>query len=265
MQPTVTLNNGIAMPLLGFGTYQIAPQDTEHCVTQAIETGYRLIDTAQNYGNESGVGRAVAQSGIDRREFFITTKIQHNGYQAAKRSIEESLERLQSDYVDLLLIHWSFPDNDGIYRAMIEAYESGKTRAIGLSNFYGRDLTEIIENHSVMPAVNQVETHVFYQQKDMLASLNPLGIRLQAWSPLAAGRNRIFQHPVLTDIAQKHGKSIAQVCLRFLIQQQICVFPKSTNKVRMQENFNLFDFSLDSADMTNISELDTGKGLFGWP
>lgn len=260
----VTLNNGIAMPILGYGVYQTPPAETESCVLQAIETGYRSIDTAQAYGNEEGVGRAVFNSGLPREDFFITTKIwiSNAGDDRARASIQESLEKLHTDYVDLLLIHQPFGDYYGTYRAMEAAYAAGQARAIGVSNFYPDRFLDLAHFASVCPAVNQIETHVFQQQKTARPYLDQAGTRIMSWGPFAEGKNDYFNNQVLRAVGQRYGKTPAQTALRFLIQQGVIVIPKSVHRSRMQENFDVFDFVLDEADMAAITALDTGKSLF---
>lgn len=260
----VTLNNGVKMPKLGFGVFMIPNDETERCVLDAIDAGYRLIDTAQAYGNEEGVGNAIVNCGLPREELFIVTKIwiSNNGYEKAKASIEESLKKLKTDYIDLMLIHQPFGDCYGTYRAMEEAYKAGKLRAIGVSNFYPDrfiDLTSFVE---VKPAVNQIETHVFHQQKIAHEYLVKYGAQHMAWAPFAEGKNGMFSNETLLAIAEKHSKTAAQIALRYLMQSDVVVIPKSTHKERMEENFNVFDFTLDEADMQAIAALDTGKTLF---
>lgn len=260
----VTLNNGIKMPKLGYGVYQTPPEDTKRCVLDAIEVGYRSIDTAQAYYNEEGVGAALAECGLPREEFFLTTKvwITNAGYEKAKASIIESMKKLQTDYLDLLLIHQPFGDYYGTYRAMEELYNEGKLRAIGVSNF-GPDRYLDIEHFSkVKPAVNQIETHVFQQQKTAKKYLQKYGCQIESWGPFAEGRNDFFTNPVLTDIGAKYGKSAAQIALRFLMQSNVVVIPKSVHKDRMQQNFEIFDFTLTPDDMAAIEALDSGESLF---
>ena len=260
----VTLNNGVKMPGLGYGVYQTPPEQTEECVLDAIRIGYRSIDTAQAYGNEEGVGNAVAKCGLPREEFFITTKvwISNAGYEKAKASIEESLKKLQVSYIDLLLIHQPFGDYYGTYRAMEEAYKEGKVRAIGVSNFYPDRYIDIHHFAEIKPAVNQVETHVFQQQKIAKEYLKKNGTQIESWGPFAEGKNDYFQNPVLNEIGACHGKSAAQVALRFLIQSGVVVIPKSTHKERMEENFNVFDFALTADEMAKVEALDGGESLF---
>lgn len=260
----VTLNNGVKMPKLGYGVYQTPPEETERCVLDAIRIGYRSIDTAQAYGNEEGVGNAIVKCGLPREDLFITTKIwiSNYGYEKAKASIEESLKKLQTNYIDLLLLHQPFGDYYGAYRAMEEAYKEGKVRAIGASNFYPDRYLDIFHFSEIKPAVNQVETHVFQQQKVAKKYMEKNGTQIMSWGPFAEGKNDYFQNPVLKEIGEKYGKSVAQVALRFLLQSDVVVIPKSTHENRMQENFNVFDFTLSNEDMEKIQALDTGKSLF---
>lgn len=260
----VTLNNGVKMPILGYGVYQTPPDETKKCVLDALDTGYRSIDTAQAYGNEAGVGDAVAESGIARDEIFITTKIwiSNAGYENAKKSIDESLKKLKSDYIDLLLIHQPFGDYYGSYRAMEEAYRQGKARAIGVSNFYPDRYLDIEHFSEIKPAVNQMETHVFQQQKVLREYMAKHNTQLMSWEPFAEGRNDFFKNKVLSDIGAKYGKSVAQTALRFLIQSGVVVIPKSVHHERIQQNFEVFDFVLSAEDMKTIANLDTGNSLF---
>ena len=258
------LSNGLKMPVLGYGVYQVDPQECERCVSDAIETGYRLIDTAQAYGNEEGVGRAVKKSGIKRDEFFIVTKvwISNAGYENAKKSIETSLSKLQTDYIDLLLIHQPFNDYYGTYRAMEEYYEKGLLKAIGVSNFYPDRFIDLSHFVKIKPMVNQMETHVFNQQKKLHEILKENKCQLMSWGPFAEGRNDFFNNTVLKSIGSKYGKTSAQTALRYLIQKNIVVIPKSTHKERMIENINVFDFSLSNDDMAALEKLDTENSLF---
>lgn len=260
----VTLNNGIKMPKLGYGVYQTPPEETERCVREAIEIGYRSIDTAQAYGNEEGVGKALAACGLPREEMFITTKIwiSNAGYEKAKASILESLSKLQTDYIDLMLIHQPFGDYYGSYRAMEEAHKAGMLRAIGVSNFYPDRYLDIAQFSEIKPAVNQVETHIFQQQKTAKEYMAKNGTQIMSWGPFAEGRNNYFENPVLKEIGEKYKKTTAQVALRFLLQSNVVVIPKSTHKNRMEENFNVFDFVLSGEDMGKIEKLDTGESLF---
>lgn len=260
----VTLNNGVKMPKLGYGVYQTPPEDTERCVLEAIKTGYRSIDTAQAYGNEEGVGNAIAKCGVPREELFITTKvwISNAGYEKAKASIEESLKKLKTDYVDLLLIHQPFGDYYGTYRAMEEAVKNGKARSIGVSNFYPDRYLDIVHFVNIKPAVNQVETHIFQQQKVAKEYMKKYGTQIMSWGPFAEGRNDYFNTPALKEIGEKYGKTPAQVALRFLLQSDVVVIPKSVHKNRMEENFNVFDFQLTAEEMKRLEALDTEKSLF---
>lgn len=260
----VALNNGIKMPKLGFGAFMIHGDETERCVLDAIDVGYRLIDTAQAYGNEEGVGNAIVKCGLPREELFITTKIwiSNNGYEKAKASIEESLRKLRSDYIDLMLIHQPFGDYYGTYRAMEEAYKAGKLRAIGVSNFYPDRFIDLASFVEVKPTVNQIETHVFHQQKAAHEYLVKYGAQHMAWGPFAEGKNGMFTNETLVSIGNKHGKSTAQVALRYLMQCDVVVIPKSVRRERMAENFDVFDFVLDDADMAAIAALDAGSSLF---
>lgn len=260
----VTLNNGVKMPQLGYGVYQTPPEETERCVLEAIEVGYRSIDTAQAYGNEEGVGNAIKKCGLPREDLFITTKVwmSNAGYEKSKASIEESLRKLQTDYIDLLLIHQPFGDYYGIYRAMEEAYRAGKVRAIGVSNFYPDRYLDLAHFAEIKPAVNQIETHVFQQQKVAKEYLKKNGTQIMSWGPFAEGKNDYFNNPVLKEVAAAHGKSAAQVALRFLLQSDVVLIPKSVHKEHMEENFNVFDFALTDEEMARIEALDTGKSLF---
>ena len=260
----VTLNNGVKMPVLGYGVYQVEPDECERCVSDAVEAGYRLIDTAQAYCNEEGVGRAVKKSGIKRDEFFIVTKvwISNAGYENAKKSIETSLSKLQTDYIDLLLIHQPFNDYYGTYRAMEEYYEKGLLKAIGVSNFYPDRFMDFSNFVKVKPMVNQMETHIFNQQKKLHEILKENKCQLMSWGPFAEGRNDFFNNTVLKSIGSKYGKTSAQTALRYLIQKNIVVIPKSTHKERMIENINVFDFSLSNDDMAALEKLDTENSLF---
>lgn len=261
---TVKLNNGVEMPILGYGVYQVTPEECERCVLDALSVGYRSIDTAQAYYNEEGVGNAIHKSGISRDELFITTKvwISNGGYEKAKASIDESLRKLQSDYVDLLLIHQPFNDYYGTYRAMEEACKAGKARAIGVSNFYPDRFIDLAEFCEIKPAVNQVETHVFNQQVEPQKIMERYGTRVMSWGPFAEGKNDFFTNEVLKAIGEKYGKSVAQTALRFLIQRGIIVIPKSTHKERMIQNMEVFDFALTDEDMQAIYGLDQAKSLF---
>lgn len=260
----VTLNNGVKMPILGYGVYQVDPAECERCVLDAISVGYRLIDTAQAYNNEEGVGAAIEKCGVPRDELFIVSKvwISNAGYEKAKASIDESLKKLKSDYIDLMLIHQPFGDYYGTYRAMTEAYKEGKLRAIGVSNFYPDRLIDICQFQEVVPSINQVETHPFNQQIEANKIMKKYGVQIMSWGPFAEGKNNIFGNEVLNEIGAKYDKSAAQVILRFLIQSDVVVIPKSTHKERIEENFNVFDFELSDEDMSRIIALDGGESLF---
>ena len=263
MNKTITLNNGIEMPLMGYGVWQIAPTECEQYVSEALKAGYRSIDTAQAYYNEEGVGEAISKSGIPRQELFLTTKvwISNAGEEKAARSIDESLRKLKTDYIDLLLVHQPFGDYYGTYRAMEKAYKAGKARAIGLSNFYDARFVDLAENMEVKPAVVQLETHVFSQQLKMRELMKEYGTRLMAWSPLARGMNNLFGNETLKEIADRHGKDIAQICLKFLTDEGIIVIPQSTKPERMASNFALDDFELTDEEREAIRRLDTGHPL----
>ena len=257
----VTLNNGIKMPLEGFGVFQVPdPAQCKQAVLDAINSGYRLIDTAAAYMNEEAVGAAIKESGVDRSELFITTKlwVQDADYESAKKAIESSLEKLGLDYLDLYLIHQPMGDYAGAYRAMEEAYKEGKLRAIGVCNFYPARLADLCETVDVIPAVNQVELHPFFQQEDALALMKEYGVRPEAWGPFAEGNHGIFTHPVLSSIGEKYGKSAAQVALRWNVQRGVVVIPKSVHKNRMEQNMNIWDFELSEEDMNEIAKLDIG-------
>lgn len=260
----VTLNNGVKMPRLGYGVYQVSNEECERCVLDAIGVGYRAIDTAQSYGNEAAVGDAVRKCGVPRAELFLTTKIwiSNAGYEKARASIDKSLKNLGTDYIDLMLIHQHFADYYGAYRAMEEAYRAGKLRAIGVSNFYPDRLIDLCQFVDIAPAVNQVETHVFQQQRTAHEYMKKYGVQHESWGPFAEGRNDFFTNPVLNEIGEKYGKSSAQVALRFLIQSDVVVIPKSTHRERMEQNLNVFDFALDDGDMEAIRKLDEGESLF---
>ena len=262
---TVKLNNGVEMPLLGFGVYQVANgAECEKAVSEAIEVGYRMFDTAQSYANEEAVGNAVKKSGIPREKFFIVTKIwiSNAGEEKAAASIEDSLKKLQTDYIDLMLIHQPFGDYYGSYRAMEKAYKAGKLRAIGVSNFYPDRFVDLSHFCEIQPAINQVETHVFQQQKELKKYLDKYNTRIMAWGPFAEGKNNMFKNETLVSIGEKYKKSSAQVALRFLTQEGVIVIPKSVKKERMEQNFDIFDFELTEQELDQIRALDTGKSLF---
>lgn len=260
-----TLNNGKKMPALGYGVFQIPDQnECERCVLDAIDVGFRLIDTAQGYGNERAVGNAIKKSGVAREELFITTKlwISEYGYEKTKASILGSLERLQLDYLDLLLIHQPFNDYYGTYRAMEELYAEGKLKAIGVSNFYPDRLIDLIKFNKIVPMVNQVETHPYNQQIKAHEIMKKYGVQIQAWAPFAEGKNNLFEDETLKGIGVKYNKTNAQVTLRYLIQRGISVIPKTVNKDRMKQNFDIFDFTLSEEDMSTIATLDKTESLF---
>lgn len=261
---TIKLSNGVEMPILGYGVYQVSPEECERCISDAISAGYRLIDTAQAYGNEEGVGDAVRKSGLPRKELFIVTKvwISNAGYERARASIDESLRKLRTDYIDLLLIHQPFGDYYGTWRAMEEAYKAGKLRAIGVSNFYPDRFIDLAENNEIAPMVNQVETHVFNQQIEAQEIMQEYGTHIMSWGPFAEGRNNFFSNETLVAVGAKYGKSTAQVALRYLVQRGVIVIPKSVKKERMEQNIDVFDFVLSGEDMETIRRLDRAESLF---
>lgn len=262
---SVKLNNGIEIPMVGFGVFQVSDEDTEKAVLEALKAGYRLLDTAAVYGNEAGVGRAIKASGIPREEIFVTTKLwiqRENGYENTQKALENSLTRLGLDYVDLYLMHQPFGDVHEQWRAMEDLYKAGKARAIGVSNFHMDRLMDLITCHEIVPAVNQIETHPFYQRDAEIAFHKELGILQQAWAPLAEGKFEIFSNPILTQIAQKHGKSVAQVVLRWLNQRGVAIIPKSVKVERMIENRAIFDFTLDEQDLAQIATLNRDEIIF---
>lgn len=260
----VTLANGVKMPILGYGVYQVSNEECERCVLDAISVGYRSIDTAQAYHNEEAVGSAIEKCGVPRSELFLTTKvwISNAGYERAKTSIDASLKKLRTDYIDLLLIHQPFGDYYGTWRAMEEAYRAGKLRAIGVSNFYPDRLVDLCKFVDIKPMVNQVETHVFQQQTKAREWMDKYGVAHESWGPFAEGRKDFFTNAVLCEIGQKYQKSSAQVALRFLIQRGVIVIPKSTHKERMKENFEVFNFTLTESDMQKIAALDESESAF---
>ncbi|ULO04888.1 aldo/keto reductase [Paenibacillus sp. 19GGS1-52] len=261
----VILNNGVEMPVLGFGVFQIADQSQcEQSVYDAITSGYRLIDTAASYLNEEAVGRAVKRSGVARDELFITTKlwVQDTGYERTKKAFENSLKRLQLDYLDLYLIHQPYGDVFASWRAMEELYREGKVRAIGVSNFHMDRLIDLIIHNEVVPAVNQVETHPFNQQIESAAFMKENKVQIESWAPFAEGKNNLFQNELLGSIAEKYNRSVAQVVLRWLTQREVVVIPKSVRLERMIENFSIFDFEISQEDMKSITTLDTNQSLF---
>lgn len=259
------LSNGIKIPVLGYGLFMVDPLKSEEYVSQAIETGYRLIDTAQVYNNEEGVGNAVKKSGIKRDEFFIVSKIWHTnaGSDKALKSIETSLKKLQTEYIDLMLIHMPYNDYYSIYRALENAYKSGMVKSIGISNFDTGRYIDIIYNCEIKPVINQVETHVFYQQEYLQKAMQEYGTEIMAWAPFAEGKNDFFNNSILKSVGEKYNKTAAQTALRFLIQKGIIVIPKTVKIERMKENFNIFDFNISSEDMQLINSLDTKKALIG--
>ena len=260
----ITLYNGVKMPIVGYGVYQVSKEECERCVLDALAVGYRSIDTAQSYFNEEQVGNAIVKSGIPREDIFLTTKvwIEHYGYEEAKKSVLESMRKLRTDYLDLVLLHQPFSDYYGAYRALEELYDEGKLRAIGVSNFYPDRLVDIASFSRVKPMVNQVETHPFHQQAEAKKWMDKYGIQAEAWAPFGEGRGGLFENPVLVQIAEKYGKTTAQIILRWHIQRGVVVIPKSTHKTRMVENLNVFDFELEQADMNRISALDKKQSAF---
>src|SRR4051812_10225350 len=264
MTSTVTLNNGVAMPVLGFGVFQIPAEETEQVVPAALDAGYRSLDTAAAYMNEEAVGRAIQSSGIARDELFITTKlwIQHQGEEAARRAFESSLQTLGLDYVDLYLIHQPFGDYYGSWRAMEKLNQEGLTRAIGVANFYPDRLVDLIEHNEITPAVNQIETHPFFQRADYQQLMSERGVQIESWGPFAEGRNNLFSDPTLATIGEAHGKSVAQVVVRWLVQREVVAIPKSVRPERLRENFDVFDFELTEDEMARIAALDGGESLF---
>jgi 2,5-diketo-D-gluconate reductase A len=263
--PRMRLNNGVEMPAAGFGVYQIPEEDTEQAVSDALAAGYRLLDTASSYGNEEAVGRAIAASDVDREELFITTKLfipDGPGEEAAKRGFAASLERLDLDYVDLYLIHQPLGDYYGCWRTMEKLQHEGSAKAIGVSNFYPDRLVDLIDHNEITPAVNQVETHPFFQRPDYQSLMREKGVQMEAWGPFAEGKNDLFSTPSLSEIGAAHDKSVAQVVLRWLIQRGVIVVAKSVRAERMRQNIDIFDFELTDEEMKSISELDTGETLF---
>lgn len=263
---TITLNNGVKMPVIGLGTWDLRGKNCERVVQTAIDEGYRLIDTAQMYENEEEIGRATRQSGVPREHLFITTKLcrPSDGYEAAARDIEISLRRLRTDYIDLLLIHEVYSDPQGMYRAFKDALRAGKVRAIGISNFMEDDYRTFADSCEIIPAVNQVEAHVYLVRQRLQSVLNGYGTVMQAWAPFTQGKKNLFVEPVLVEIGLAHGKSAAQVALRYLIQNGMAAVPKSAKRERLKENLNIFDFTLSHTELGHIAQLDEGKSLFGW-
>lgn len=260
----IILSNGVEMPQIGYGVYQVNPAECERCVKDAISVGYRMIDTAQAYHNEEAVGEAWKKSGVSRDELFLVSKVWISNYGDGRtmKSIDESLLKLQTDHIDLMLLHQPFCDRYGAYRDLEKAYKAGKLRAIGVSNFYPDHLIDLASNVEIAPMVNQVETHVFNQQREAVKYMDEFGTHIMSWAPLAEGRNGLFTNPALTQIGKKHGKTVAQVALRWLFQSGVIIIPKSTHKERMAENLNVLDFELDAEDMRNIALLDTKRSLF---
>lgn len=254
----VKLNNGLEMPIEGYGVFQVKPDETERCVLDALETGYRSLDTAATYGNEEGVGNALKKSGIPREEIFLTSKlwVADQGYEKAKKAFEKTLNKLGTDYLDLYLIHQPLGDYYGSWRALEELYKDGKIKAIGLSNFDSTRLVDLIVNNEIVPAVNQIELHPFLQQKEAQKVMKEYGVKVESWGPLAEAKHGILDDEMLNEIAAKHDKSVAQVILRWHLEQGIIIIPKSVRKERMKENLDVHDFSLDETDMEKIAELD---------
>ena len=260
----IKLSNGVLMPQMGYGVYQIEPEDCERCVMDAISVGYRMIDTAQAYLNEEAVGKAWRKSGVRREDLFLVNKVWHSNYGEGQtmKSIDESLRKLQTDYIDLMLLHQPFCDRYGAYRDLEKAYKAGKVRAIGVSNFFPDHLVDLAANMEIAPMVNQVETHVFDQQREARKYMDEIGTHIMSWAPLAEGQNNLFSNPVLTKIGEKYDKTAAHVALRWLLQSDVIIIPKTVHKSRMEENLNLFDFTLDADDMEAIALLGTGHSLF---
>lgn len=260
----ITLYNGVKMPIVGYGVYQVSKEECERCVMDALAVGYRSIDTAQSYFNEEEVGNAIKKSGVPREDIFLTTKVwvERYGYEEAKKSVFESMRKLRTDYLDLVLLHQPFSDYYGAYRALEDLYNEGKLRAIGVSNFYPDRLVDMALFNRVKPMVNQVETHPFHQQTEAKKWMERYGVQIEAWAPFGEGRGGLFENPVLAEIAEKHKKTTAQVMLRWHIQRGVVVIPKSAHKERMKENLNIFDFALDQTDMKRISELDQKQSSF---
>jgi 2,5-diketo-D-gluconate reductase A len=262
--PSVALNNGVEMPILGFGTLYLTDDVGVKCVAEAISLGYRLIDTATIYGNEEAVGKGIKKSGIDRKELFVTSKlwVDDSGYESTKKAFQTSLDKLGLDYLDLYLIHRPRGDVKGTWKAMEELYKEGKIKAIGVSNFEDEHLDDLISNFEIKPAVNQIETHSFFQQENANKSLKKYGIQMEAWSPFAQGRNEHFTNQTLAEIGKKYNKTNAQVSLRWHFQRGIVAIPRSSQKAHMEENLNIFDFELDKSDMKKITQLDLDKTQF---
>lgn len=260
----VTFYNGVKMPIVGYGVYQVSKEECERCVLDALAVGYRSIDTAQSYFNEEQVGNAIVKSGVPRKDIFLTTKvwIEHYGYEEAKKAVLESMRKLQTEYLDLVLLHQPFSDYYGAYRALEDLYGEGKLRAIGVSNFYPDRLVDIASFSRIKPMVNQVETHPFHQQTEAKKWMDKYGIQMEAWAPFGEGRGGLFKNPVLAQLAEKYNKTTAQIILRWHIQRGVVVIPKSTHKARMEENLQVFDFVLEPEDMNRISALDKKQSSF---
>lgn len=260
----VTFYNGVKMPIVGYGVYQVSKEECERCVLDALAVGYRSIDTAQSYFNEEQVGNAIFKSGVPRKDIFLTTKvwIEHYGYEEAKKAVLESMRKLQTEYLDLVLLHQPFSDYYGAYRALEDLYGEGKLRAIGVSNFYPDRLVDIASFSRIKPMVNQVETHPFHQQTEAKKWMDKYGIQMEAWAPFGEGRGGLFENPVLAQLAEKYNKTTAQIILRWHIQRGVVVIPKSTHKARMEENLQVFDFVLEPEDMNRISALDKKQSSF---
>ena len=262
-----TLYNGVKMPALGFGTWTLRGEEGRRCIGEALAVGYRLLDTARMYQNEETVGQAVRDSGFGREEVFLTTKLWQpsNSYQKAKSDLDRSLQALGTDYVDLLLLHEPYPERLEMYRAMEEAYKAGKARAIGVSNFNAEEYESLVQQCEIRPAVNQVESHVYYPRLELRRTLAAQGTQMQSWAPFTDGRRDLFHEPILMEIGAAHGKTAAQTALRYLVQNGIAVIPKSAHRERMEENFAVFDFSLTGEEMARIGTLKGPDSLFGWP
>lgn len=260
----VTLSNGVQMPILGYGVYQVTKEECERCVLDALKAGYRSIDTAQSYFNEEEVGRAIQKSGVPRDDIFLTSKvwIEHYGYESCKKSVEESLKKLQTDYLDLMLLHQPFSDYYGAWRALEDLYDEGKLRAIGISNFYPDRMVDIASFSRIRPMVNQVETHPYHQQDTAKKYMEKYGVQMEAWAPFGEGRGGLFEDKTLKDIGETYGKTTAQVILRWHIQRGVVVIPKSTHYERMKENLAVFDFALSDSDMQKIAALDKAESSF---
>lgn len=260
----VTLSNGVKMPMLGYGVYQVTQEECERCVLDALDAGYRLIDTAQSYFNEEQVGSAIKKSGVAREDIFLTSKVwvEHYGYDSCRSSVEDSMRKLQTDYIDLMLLHQPFADYYGAYRALEDLYEEGKLRAIGISNFYPDRMVDIASFARICPMVNQVETHPLNQQTEAKKWMDKYGVQIEAWAPFGEGRGGLFENKLLKEIGAEYGKTTAQVMLRWNIQRGVVVLPKSTHKERMTENLSVFDFSLTDEDMSKIASLDTAASSF---